>query len=141
MMDGSRLQIGQVITNEDPSMVRESEALIQSIGGGLESIGRAQFESLMKNAVKASSFEALLLFISYQESKRHGWDWIGRDSKSAAVHVIESLKKVVSQAMEKIEPLIAQEDVDARNDQERAIKLQIAEKYLGYLYWQATVSK
>ena len=134
--------VKQTLVENSEEMITEIERLIDEDGVGVAAkIGRTQFEAIMKNASHASCVSELCLFISYQESKRQGWDTICRSEKvpksrrSVAENVIGSMNTVVDKIYNKIK------GDDALSDERdiRRVKIQIAEKYLGYLYWKITV--
>ena len=127
-----------------------------NIGGKEKPPGRTQFKALMDAAGEASCIEELLLFLSYQKSKGGGWQIkcggnedisqkISKCLKSNIMKMVEVLKEETNRSLMKI-----QEDVfDAiekeakagriTQEDERIIRLEIAEKYMGYLYWKASV--
>lgn len=101
--------------------------------------GRTQFKDLMDAACEASCIEELLLFISYQKSKDGGWRNKCSNEKDIAQNVVDSLmniQKLIYAEIEK-EAEINNQKIDLED--ERILRLQIAEKYMGYLYWKASV--
>ncbi len=103
-----------------------------NIGGKEKPPGRTQFKALMDAAGEASCIEELLLFLAYQKSKGGG---CGNEDISQKIS--KSLMKIQEDVFDAIEKeakagRITQED-------ERIIRLEIAEKYMGYLYWKASV--
>jgi len=120
-------------------------------------IGRSQFQTLMRIAKEAGSLDELILWLSYQEAKnveirynredRKSWALPCAGNNSAAQHVIASLKLITEEMLKKIQSTHSLSNDQERAgkivlsaDEERTVKLVIAEKYLGYLYWQATVT-
>ncbi len=98
--------------------------------------GRKQFKMLMDAAGEASSIEELLLFLSYQKSKKHGWETICSDGEDIAKKLADSFMRV----QDDIYGIMENEDWAEKieDDDERLLRLMIAEKYLGYLYWKAS---
>lgn len=98
--------------------------------------GRSQFQSLMDAAREAACVEELVLFLSYQESKKGGWGKKCADGATIAKKVVDSLMSTVDLLYSCIAE--ACEGQDISDDDERMLRLKIAEKYLGYLYWTAS---
>ncbi len=108
-----------------------------NIGGKEKPPGRTQFKALMDAAGEASCIEELLLFLSYQKSKGGGWQIKCGGNEDISQKISKSLMKIQEDVFDAIEKeakagRITQED-------ERIIRLEIAEKYMGYLYWKASV--
>ena len=102
--------------------------------------GRKQFKMLMDATGEASCIEELLLFLSYQKSKDNGWKMKCNNGKDIAQNLSDSFMKVQDAIFEDIE----REAVGKKicDEDERILRLEIAEKYMGYLYWKAsTVSR
>lgn len=99
--------------------------------------GRTQFNSLMDAAGEASCIEELMLFLSYQVSKKEGWEKKCANNESIAKNVVNSFLNI----QDTIYPCIQKEyGVNVISyDDERVLRLEIAEKYMGYLYWRATI--
>ena len=131
-------------------LVRETNLFIDEIndlmdkrgGGNAINIGRTQFVTIMDGVKQASTVEELCLFIDYQESKRTGWDKDCGNSKTVAKNVQESLNEIIEKIekkiIEEIEQKISKDRGISDNDN-RMMRLKIAEKYMGYLYWKATI--
>lgn len=140
MKDGD---VGKFLAGEkNDSQEEEKEEKQQKVPG------RTQFKTLMDAAGKASCIEELLLFLSYQKSKKHGWETRCGDGEDIAKKLAESFMRVQEDVYKVIEDDIykAMEHEDwaekIEDDDERLLRLMIAEKYLGYLYWKASaVSK
>ena len=108
-----------------------------NIGGKEKTPGRTQFKALMDAAGEASCIEELLLFLAYQKSKGGGWQIKCGGNEDISQKISKSLMKIQEDVFDAIEKeakagRITQED-------ERIIRLEIAEKYMGYLYWKASV--
>lgn len=109
-------------------------------GNGRNKIGRTQLNSLLMNVRNAVSVEELILFISYKEAKGQGWEQVC-GGKTVAKHLIESLRTVENLA-DNIRTYVdknSSKDEQITEDDMRVIKLMLAEKFLGYLYWKGTV--
>lgn len=106
--------------------------------------GRTQFERLMNAAGEASCIEELLLFLAYQRSKNGGWEAICSHGEDIAKKLADSFLRVQKDVYKVIEDDIykAMEHEDwaekIEDDDERLLRLMIAEKYLGYLYWKVS---
>lgn len=98
--------------------------------------GRTQFKMLMDATGKASSTEELLLFLAYQKSKKNGWEAKCDNGFQIAENVAASLMKVQDEIYSMIETKAGTEKIG--DGAERLLKLKIAEKYMGYLYWKAS---
>lgn len=98
--------------------------------------GRTQFKMLMDAAGEAACIEELLLFLSYQKSKKHGWETECTDGEDIAKKLADSFMKVQTDIYKILEHEISAEKIE--EDDERLLRLMIAEKYLGYLYWKAS---
>lgn len=98
--------------------------------------GRKQFKMLMDAAGEASCIEELLLFLSYQKSKKHGWEAMCSDGEDIAKKLVDSFMRVQDDVYKIIENEDWEEKIE--DDDERLLRLMIAEKYLGYLYWKAS---
>lgn len=107
-------------------------------GEELKVPGRKQFKMLMDAAGEAACIEELLLFISYQKSKKNGWEIICSDGKE---DIAKKLAASFMRVQDEIYRIIEQENWagEIKEDDERLLRLMIAEKYLGYLYWKASV--
>lgn len=101
--------------------------------------GRTQFKGLMDAACEASCIEELILFISYQKSKDEGWRNKCSNGKDIAQNVADSLMNIQESVYAEIEneAKINNQEIDREDD--RILRLRIAEKYMGYLYWKASV--
>ncbi len=98
--------------------------------------GKKQFKMLMDAAGEASCIEELLLFLSYQKSKQHGWEIVCSDGEDIAKKLADSFMRVQDDVFKIIEREDWAEKIEY--DDERLLRLMIAEKYLGYLYWKAS---
>lgn len=93
-------------------------------------VGRSQLSNLLNSARTANSVEELKLFIKYQESRYSNWaQRVG--NKTLAEQVIEKINEVMKLA-EEAETLHPELNFVE-------LKLKMAEKFLGYLYWKGTV--
>ncbi len=102
--------------------------------------GRKQFEILMKAAGEAACIEELLLYLSYQKSKDSGWNAKCRDGEDVAKKLAKSFMKIQDEIYKMIEQKAGADKINSED--ERLIRLQIAEKYMGYLFWKvSTVSR
>lgn len=134
-------------------LVRETNLFIDEINDLMDNgvrnaiekrkdFGKTQFVLIMNGIKQASSVEELCLFIDYQESKQSGWGFVCNNQKSVAKNVQESLNKIIEKIEKKIlkelEESISKDRRISENDS-RMIRLKIAEKYMGYLYWKATI--
>lgn len=99
-------------------------------------LGKSQFKKLMDAAGEASCIEELLLFLSYQKSKKHGWDTKCKDGEEIAKKLADSFIGIQDEIYNMIECETGAGNIEA--DDERVLRLMIAEKYLGYLYWKAS---
>lgn len=99
--------------------------------------GRTQFKMLMDAAGEAACVEELLLYLAYQESRHDGWGTKWEEEETIAKAVKDSLDAIQSTVL----PEIKKSKVigETTEEEERIIKLAIVKKYLGYLYWKATV--
>lgn len=108
-------------------------------GKGREKVpGRSQFKTLMDATEEASSLEELLLFISYQKSKKEGWERKCTNGKDIAENLVDSLMNVKNDVYSKIKENANEKKIEISNEEERIMKLIIAKKYMGYLYWKAS---
>lgn len=98
--------------------------------------GRKQFKMLMDAAGEAACIEELLLFLSYQKSKNQGWETRCSDGEDIAKKLADSFMNV----QDTVYKIMEHEDwaKNIEDDDERMLRLMIAEKYLGYLYWKAS---
>lgn len=101
--------------------------------------GKTQFQNLMAAASEASCIEELILFISYQKSKDGGWRKKCCNEKDIAQNVTDSLMKVQKSVYPEIEKEAEIQKQTIEHEDERVLRLRIAEKYMGYLYWKASV--
>lgn len=101
--------------------------------------GKVQFKNLMDATGQAACIEELLLFISYQKSKKSGWEAVCCDGKDMAEYVAVSFMKVEDEVYEILKKELAQKEIDSED--ERLLRLEIAKKYMGYLYWKASICK
>lgn len=101
--------------------------------------GKTQFSNLMGAASEASCIEELVLFISYQRSKKGGWESKCTNGHDIAQNVVDSLMNIQKAVYEEIvkEAEIQKQTIDSED--ERILRLKIAEKYMGYLYWKVSV--
>lgn len=99
--------------------------------------GRKQFIMLMEAAGEASCIEELLLFLSYQKSKNHGWGSLCDNQKDIAQNLVDSFMKVQDEIFGSIVKEAGAKKIC--EEDERILRLEIAEKYMGYLYWKASV--
>lgn len=123
--------------NEIDCMMKESG--MENVSNVKTAAGRTQFKTIMDAAGKASSVEELLLFIFYQGSKSGGWNTGCTNNKSLAQNVADSLQHTLEVMSVKVSESIEDQNIDSED--RREIRLRIAEKYLGYLYWKATILK
>ena len=124
------------ILNEIGHLMDE-DGVGRAIADGNEQKGNRQFKNLMDATEEASCIEELLLFIAYQESKGGVWKKRCINGKSIAVNVTNSSMKV----QDEVYGLIGEEN-DASKisvDDERELRLEIAVKYLGYLFWKVHI--
>lgn len=101
--------------------------------------GKTQFKTLMDAASEASCIEELVLFISYQKSKKHGWENKCANGDDIAKNVTNSLMKIQESVYAEIEKEAEVQEQKIDTEDERILRLRIAEKYMGYLYWKASV--
>lgn len=102
-----------------------------------KSLGRSQFKTLMDATEEASCIEELLLFLSYQKSKGGGWKNMCGNGKDIAENVANSFIKIQNKIYELIKKEAESEEIS--DEDERILRLKIAEKYMGYLFWKASV--
>lgn len=100
--------------------------------------GRTQFKTLMDATGEAACVEELLLFISYQKSKKEGWEKMCKNNKEIAENVVESFMRVQDIIYAKIREETKDMEVEISDEEKRILKLKIAEKYMGYLYWKVS---
>lgn len=133
--------VKKVLISETNTFLTELDSLMEKIPVTKQKPGRTQFKTVMDAAGKASSVEELLLFISYQAAKKNsdGWGIKCRNGNSIADNVVESLHHMIEIVEDKIMQSIKVQQLDSED--ERKIRLRIAEKYLGYLYWKITILK
>lgn len=145
-----KLLSGRVLKRETKEFLIEIEGLVigKGIGnivvnddkkqGNSKKLGRSQFKMLLDSVSKASCIEELLLFISYQKARSHGWESKCNDGESIADNLVKSFMRI----QDKIYPRILNEpDIgEVSNDDERLLRLDIAEKYMGYLFWKVYVA-
>lgn len=93
-------------------------------------IGRTQLSKLLNAIRSANSVEEIKLFIKYQESRKIGWDQ-KCDEKSLAETLLDKINEVME--------LSEKQDFAKYGLELREVKLKMAEKFFGYLYWQGTV--
>lgn len=134
--------VKSVLVKETNSFLDEIDRLMKE--DGVEKairIGRTQIKTIMDGVNKAASVEELFLFISYQESKRNGWDMPCDNKKSVAQNVIDSIRKIMDEMQSEIQTAWDVLETGKELDEEdiRILRLNIAEKYMGYLYWQTTI--
>lgn len=138
-----RALVDKVLKKETKKFLDEIEGLMN--GQGLQKAlnapkgkkpGRSQFKSLMDVAEKAACVEELVLFFAYQESKKEGWQNDCGDS-TIAKNIKRSLTSIIKEIYMLIEKETGLNHIN--EDDERMIKLFIAQKYMGYLYWKASV--
>lgn len=132
------------ILKEIERMMKEDgvEEAIANGGRGKEGkkntpLGQGQFKKLMDAAGEASCIEEILLFLGYQASKGGGWKKQCRNEKSIAEYVAESFGAIQGQVYPMIEKERGKDKISAED--ERELRLKIAEKYFGYLYWKAHI--
>lgn len=99
--------------------------------------GRSQFKALMDAAGEASCIEELLLFLSYQESKDGGWKNICSNKKNIAKNLTDSFMKIQDIIYADIVDEAKEKEISSED--ERILRLEIAKKYMGYLFWKASV--
>lgn len=142
-----KVLIDNILKEETKRILDEIDRLINKEGMGETLIdgskkndtkpGRSQFKSLMDAAEKASCVEELILFLAYQKSKGNGWDKKVNNEMSVAEKIEHSLDLVIGEISEIIGKRPEAENMSA--DDERIMKLMIAEKYMGYLYWNVSI--
>jgi len=129
----------KVIKKETNTILNEIDRFMDEDGAGdvlaKKVPGRKQFKTLMDATKEAACIEELLLFLSYQRSKKGGWDTKCANGKEIAINMAESFMKVQN----KVLGIIETEAQKISDDDERLLRLEIAEKYMGYLYWKASV--
>lgn len=142
MDDELRLVSEKVLKQETKWFLDEIDHLMEEDGvgrllemGGNKIPGKSQFKSLMDAASEASCIEELVLFLSYQESKKEGWEKECKNECSIARNVINSFTKILDGIYLQIEEMCKEQKIN--DDDERILRLKIAEKYMGYLYWKA----
>ncbi len=137
----------KILERETGEFLREIERLMDEDGvgkvlvgrgtGNDKSPGRSQFQKLMDAAGEASCVEELLLFISYQKNKGGGWHIKCSNRKSIAENVAESFQKFQNKIYGMIEEEAGTRKID--DEEERLLRLEVIRKYMGYLYWKASV--
>lgn len=136
MKEKSNLLIDNVLKKNTIEFLNEIKELMKEIEGLIKrekKPGRTQFNSLMNAVNEASCVEELILFISYQESKKEGWNKSCENNKTIAENIIKHLLTIQEKIIAEIEETESLEEED-----KRIIKLKIAEKYFGYLYWSVS---
>lgn len=140
----------RILKRETNEFLKEIEDLVIKDGVGKvvvdddkkernnKAVGRSQFKTLLDAVSEASCIEELLLFISYQKARGHGWEKKCCNGKSIADNLVDSFMRIQNKIYPKIvkEPYIE----GISDDDERLIRLDIAEKYMGYLYWKVYVA-
>ncbi len=152
MDDKLRLLVETVLKKKTNEILKQIDYLMDEKGVGdilknktkdknedKEQLGRRQFTMLMNAATEASCIEELLLFLGYQQSRKNGWEIrcknrCEKNNKSIAENIIDSLKEIQINICSDIEKEVEHIDID----DERIIKLEIARKYTGYLYWKVS---
>ncbi len=133
---------------EVENLIKDSKEGGKGVGKELRNIGRRQFQDIMNGmSEKASSVEEIYLFIGYQEAKdmevefnKKGWSKSCGNKHTVAENIVDTLKEVISNVWAAV-----QEEVQKRESNTieegvaREIRINIAEKFMGYLYWKATV--
>lgn len=99
--------------------------------------GRTQFKALMDATIEAACIEELLLFLSYQRSKGGGWDQVCRNRKNIAENLANSFMKIQDIIYEYI--VEESKGKEIGDEEERLLRLEIARKYMGYIYWKVSV--
>ncbi len=160
MEDKIKFSAEKVLKRETNQFLKEIEKLIETDGvgkllvdddsnkqqqgkekGKTKSLKVGQFRILMDAAEEAACIEELLLFLSYQKARGLGWEIACGNSKE---DVAKKLADSFMNVQKEIFGIMKQEDwaKDMEEDDERLLRLMIAKKYLGYLYWKAyAVSK
>jgi len=138
------LKVRSVLVSKTNVFLDEIDTMMEKEGVDKAiKVGRTQFKTIMDGVGKASSVEELFLFISYQESKRNGWDYKCSNHLSVAQNVINSLNGILDgigkYIEDEIDKYIEKDEVPITEDDMRIIRLKIAEKYMGYLFWKATI--
>lgn len=148
MDDKLRLLVETVLKKKTNEILKQIDYLMDEKGVGdilknktkdknedKEQLGRRQFTMLMNAATEASCIEELLLFLGYQQSRKNGWEIrCEKNNKSIAENIIDSLKEIQINICSDIEKEVEHIEID----DERVIKLEIARKYTGYLYWKVS---
>jgi hypothetical protein len=144
--------VNHILTKQTKRFLDELNRLMYTKGlqKAIE-IGRTQFKHLKSGVAQAACVEELYLFINYQAAKKEGWDTQCDDGNTVAANVIASLNTILT-AMEAEISTKVQNINSNRADTEqwihfdqseyedsREIRLRIAEKFLGYLYWNASI--
>lgn len=93
-------------------------------------VGKTQLSKLLNAIRSANSVEEIKLFIKYQESRKNGWDQ-KCDGKSLAETLLDKINEVME--------LAEKQDFAKYGLELREVKLKMAEKFFGYLYWQGTI--
>lgn len=102
--------------------------------------GTTQFKSLMDAASEAACIEELLLFISYQQSKKDGWNAYCENENNIARNLIDSFMSMQDNLYPEIKEEAEHCNISINDDDERILRLMISEKYMGYLFWRASIA-
>ena len=143
-----KVLIDKVLKEETKRLLDEIDTLMNKEGMGYALVsgnkkkdtepGRTQFKSLMDATDKAACVEELVLFLAYQKSKGNGWNKKVNNNMSIAEKIEHSLYSVIGEISEIIRKRPEAENMNV--DDERIMKLMIAEKYMGYLYWNVSIA-
>jgi len=131
--------VGDVLGNTNDKNEAEKYSKKTNKKGNRKIPGKTQFKNLMDAASEASCIEELVLFISYQESKDGGWKNKCSNKKDIAQNVTDSLMKIQNSVYTEIEKEAEIQKQNIDHEDERVLRLRIAEKYMGYLYWKVSV--
>lgn len=143
----------KILKRETNNFLEKIEVLMKEDGSGVANIlsskkennkkenkgpGRSQFEMLMNAAEEASCIEELVLFISYQRSKKGGWEEKCTNGKDIAENLLNSFMEVQDDIYKKIKEEVEKDNIKISDEEKRMLELDIAKKYMGYLYWSVS---
>lgn len=136
MIDNTLIEIHKTVDEQVDkliNMVNEFctvEGVARAFDSGNDKIGRSQFQALARAAGGVVSTEEIKAYIAYQvgrESRPIKWATKCGD-KTFGEHLINAIKKV-------------EQLVDAGDPLARQKRLALVERFLGFLYWRATVEE
>jgi len=76
-------------------------------------------------------------FLSYQKSKGGGWENMCGNEKSIAENLADSFMRIQDLIYADIVEEAGAREISSED--ERILRLEIAKKYMGYLFWKASV--